>query len=136
MIDMVHEHECLIFLFGLNERCVFYQMKPVTNICNVFFAHSAKASFVFPYFNQSLKFLQRFTVFNILRYHGSYLRSQESGRLDITWGFIFLECQKFFNEATQSSIQEYCGYTLKFELDWVEAGRRSLSSIEYVVDTL
>ena len=52
-----------------------------TNICNVVFAHSARASFGFPYFNQFLKFLQIFTVFNILRYHGPYLGSYEFDRL-------------------------------------------------------
>ena len=46
-----------------------------TTIYNVFFGHCARASFGFPYFNQFLKFLQRFTVFNILRYHGLYLGS-------------------------------------------------------------
>ena len=55
-------------------------------------AQSVRSSFGFPYFNQSLKFLQRFTVFNILRYHGPYLRSLELDRLDITWGYIFSEC--------------------------------------------
>ena len=43
---------------------------------------------------------------------------------------IFLDAvQKSFNEATQSSIQENCGHTLKFAPDRMEAGRRSLSSI-------
>ena len=35
VIDMVREHECLIFLFRFNERCVFYQIKPIfaTHFC-------------------------------------------------------------------------------------------------------
>ena len=42
-----------------------------------------RESFWFPYFNQSLKFLQRvFDIFNILRYHGPYLLPQDSDRLD------------------------------------------------------
>ena len=58
------------------ERCMFNQIQlNETNICNVLFTYSARASFEFPYFNQFLKFLQRFTVFNILRYHGPYLGS-------------------------------------------------------------
>ena len=69
-----------------------YVLSNETNICNVLFAHFLRASFGFPYSNQSPKFLERFTVFNILRYHGPYLRSEESERLDITWGFVFLEC--------------------------------------------
>ena len=36
-----------------------------TNICNVLYAHSARASFGFRCFNQSFKFFQRFTVFLI-----------------------------------------------------------------------
>ena len=44
--------------------------------------------------------------------------------------------QKSFKEATRSSIREYRGYTLKFGADWLEAGRRSLSYIENVIDTL
>ena len=43
--------------------------------------------------------------------------------------------QKSFSEATRSSLREYCGYTLKFAPDWMEAGRRSLSSIENDIDT-
>ena len=29
MIDMVHEYQCLIFLFRFNKRGMFYQMKPI-----------------------------------------------------------------------------------------------------------
>ena len=53
------------------ERGMFYQMKP-----------RARVSFGFPYFNQFLKFLQRYTAFNILRYHGPYPGSWEFDRLD------------------------------------------------------
>ena len=70
---MVHEHGYLIFLFGFSERVMFYQMKPM--LATYLLHQSARASSVFPYFNQSLKFLQSFKVFNILRYHGPYLRS-------------------------------------------------------------
>ena len=52
-----------------------------TNICNVLFAHSARAIFGFQYFNQFLKFLQIFRVFNILWHHGPYLWSWELDRL-------------------------------------------------------
>ena len=45
------------------------------------FSHSARASFGFPYFNQFLKFLQKFPVFNILRYHSPYLGSYKSDRM-------------------------------------------------------
>ena len=61
-------------LFVSVQRKVYVLLNE-TNICNVFFAHTARASFGFPYFNQSLKFVQKSTVFNILRYHGPYLRS-------------------------------------------------------------
>ena len=44
--------------------------------------------------------------------------------------------QNSFSQATRSSIREYCGYTLKFAPDRIEAGRRSLSSIENVIDRL
>ena len=44
--------------------------------------------------------------------------------------------QKSFSEATQSSIRENCGYTLKFAPDRMEAGRRSSFFIENVIDTL
>ena len=44
--------------------------------------------------------------------------------------------QKSFSEAARTSIQEYCGYTLKFAPDRMKAGRRSLSPIENVIDTL
>ena len=58
------------------ERCMFNQIESnETNIYNMLFANSARESFGFPYFNQFLKFLQIFTVFNILRYHGPYLGS-------------------------------------------------------------
>ena len=52
-----------------------YVLSNITNICNVLFAHSARVSLRFQYFDQSLKFLQRFTVFIILRYQGPYIRS-------------------------------------------------------------
>ena len=41
--------------------------------------------------------------------------------------------QKSFSEAT---IRENCGYTLKFAPDQMEAGKRYLSSIENVINTL
>ena len=44
--------------------------------------------------------------------------------------------QKSFSEATQSSIRENCGYTLKFTTDRMETGRRYLSSIENDIDML
>ena len=44
--------------------------------------------------------------------------------------------QKSFSKATQSSIQENCGYTLNFPSDPMEARRRFLSSIKNVIDTL
>ena len=53
------------------ERFMFNQIKTI--FCNVLFAHSASASVRFPYFNQSLNFLQRFIVFNILRYQAHLL---------------------------------------------------------------
>ena len=42
--------------------------------------------------------------------------------------------QKTFNEATRSAIREYCGYALKFAPDRLEAGRRSLSCIDNIID--
>ena len=37
---------------------------------------------------------------------------------------LFLDdVQKSFSEATRSSLREYCGYTLKFAPDRMEAGR-------------
>ena len=53
-----------------------------TNIYKVLFANSARTTFGFPYFNQFLKLLQRFTVFTILRYHGPYLGFWKFDRLD------------------------------------------------------
>ena len=50
--------------------------------------------------------------------------------------FFVDNVQKSFNEATRSSIREYCGDILKFATDRVTAGRRSLSSIKSVIDTL
>ena len=44
--------------------------------------------------------------------------------------------QKSFSEATRSSIRENFGYALKFAPDRMEVGRRSLSSIKNVIDTL
>ena len=49
------------------------QMKPL--FTTYFLDIVQGQGFGFPYFNQFLKFLQRFTVFNILRYHGLYLGS-------------------------------------------------------------
>ena len=49
------------------KRCMFNQKKPIIR---------------FPNFNQSFKFLQRFTVFNILRYYGPYFASWKFDRLD------------------------------------------------------
>ena len=54
------------------EKCLIKFKSNETNFGNVLFAHSARTSFGFPYFNQFLKFLQIFKVFNILRYHGPY----------------------------------------------------------------
>ena len=42
--------------------------------------------------------------------------------------------QKTFNEATRSAIREYGGYALKFAPDRLKAKRRSLSSIENIID--
>ena len=55
-----------------NERCMFNQIKP---IFATYFLHilQGQASGFHTY--QYLKFLQRFTVFDILRYHGLYLGS-------------------------------------------------------------
>ena len=50
--------------------------------------------------------------------------------------FFVDNVQKSFNEATRSSIREYSGDILKFATDRVTAGRRSLSSIKSVIDTL
>ena len=52
---------------------MFNQMIPI--FATYLFAHSTGVGFGFPYFNQSLKFLEEFIVFKILRYHGPYLRS-------------------------------------------------------------
>ena len=46
-----------------------YVLSNKTNTCNILFAHSARASFGFPYFDPSLKFLQGFKNFNMLRYY-------------------------------------------------------------------
>ena len=43
--------------------------------------------------------------------------------------------QKFLSEATQSYIREFFRYTLNFAPHWIEAGMKSLLSIENVVDT-
>ena len=53
------------------ERYMFNQMKP-----------RVRVSFGFPYFNHFLKYLQRYTAFNILRYHGPYPGFWEFDRLD------------------------------------------------------
>ena len=44
------------------------------------------------------------------------------------------DVQKTFNEAKRSAVQEYCGYALKFALDCLEAGRRSLSCIDNIIN--
>ena len=44
--------------------------------------------------------------------------------------------QKSFSQAIRSSVSENEGCTLKFAPDWMETGRRSLSSIENVIDML
>ena len=50
---------------------------------------------------------------------------------------IFVDAaQKSFSEATRSSIPENYGYTLKFAPNRMEYGRKSLSYIENVADTL
>ena len=65
----------------MNDVCLmFNQTIPIFAI--YLFAHLAVAGFGFPYFNQSLKFLQGFLVFNFLWYRGPCLRCQESDRLD------------------------------------------------------
>ena len=61
------------------ERFMFDQIKA---IFAAYFSHMATLRF--PYFNQSLKFLQTFTVFNILRYQDPYIRSYKSDRLEVT----------------------------------------------------
>ena len=44
--------------------------------------------------------------------------------------------QKTFNEATRSSIREYYRYALKFAPHRLEAGRRALSCIDNIIDTV
>ena len=44
--------------------------------------------------------------------------------------------QKTFNETTRSAIREHCGYTLKFAPDRLEAGKRLLSYIDNIIDTV
>ena len=44
--------------------------------------------------------------------------------------------QKSFNEAIRSSIRENYGYILKFAPNQMETGRRYLSAIENVINTL
>ena len=54
------------------EKCMFNQMKPIfgRTFCTFW-----KGKLRDPYFNQVLKFLQLFKVFNILSYHCPYLGS-------------------------------------------------------------
>ena len=56
-------------IYSMFNQIKIYVLSNKTNICNVHFVHSVKESLRFPYFNQSLKFLRRFTAINILRYH-------------------------------------------------------------------
>ena len=44
--------------------------------------------------------------------------------------------QKTFNETARSAIREYCGYALKFAPDRLEAGKRLLSCIDNIIDTV
>ena len=44
--------------------------------------------------------------------------------------------QKTFNETTRSAIREHSGYTLKFAPDRLEAGKRLLSYIDNIIDTV
>ena len=44
--------------------------------------------------------------------------------------------QQSFSEATRSSIRENCRYAFTFAPDRMETGRRSLSPIKNVIDTL
>ena len=50
---------------------------------------------------------------------------------------LFVEAiKKTFNETTRSAIREYCGYALKFAPDRLEAGKRLLSCIDNIIDTV
>ena len=111
MIDTVHEHEYLIFLFGFNVQFV-------SNLTCLY-------SYVLAVWWQVLRvrFMCPKPYFYICV-------------IRIT-SIIFVEdVQKSFSEATQSSIPEYSGYTPKFAPDRIEAGSRFLLSIENISDTL
>ena len=102
MIDTVHEHECLIFLFGFNVQFISsltYSHSYVLAVC----WYVLRVDFMCP--------TPYFYICVICNKH-------------CVNNLFVDDVQNSFSQATRNCIRENCGYTLNFAPDRMQAGRR------------